>query len=94
MEIEVNKATLSIVHFFCLFGRTYVERKGNALEIRYYLVKGGITMNKIERLIDQLELLEYLLENRLNDEQDKFEENFSQSSFHLLAKLEKMENQL
>lgn len=51
-------------------------------------------MNKIERLIDQLELLEYLLENRLNDEQDKFEENFSQSSFHLLAKLEKMENQL
>ncbi|WP_313890952.1 hypothetical protein [Psychrobacillus sp.] len=51
-------------------------------------------MNKIERLIDQLELLEHLLENRLNDEQDKFEENFSKSSFHLLAKLEKLENKM
>lgn len=51
-------------------------------------------MNKIERLIDQLELLEYLLENRLHDEQDKFEENFSKSSFQLLAKIEKIENKL
>lgn len=51
-------------------------------------------MNKIERLIDQLELLEYLLESRLHDEKENFEENFSQSSFHLLAKIEKMENKL
>ena len=51
-------------------------------------------MNKIERLIDQLELLEYLLENRLNDEQDKFEEDFSKSSFRLLGRIEKIEKKL
>ncbi|WP_185907899.1 hypothetical protein [Psychrobacillus soli] len=51
-------------------------------------------MNKIERIIDQLELLEFLLENRLSDEQDQFEEDFSKSSFRLLGKLEKIENQL
>ncbi|WP_186321418.1 hypothetical protein [Bacillus sp. FJAT-22090] len=51
-------------------------------------------MNKIERIIDQLELLEYLLENRLSDEQDQFEADFSKSSFRLLGKLEKIENQL
>lgn len=51
-------------------------------------------MNKIERLIDQLELLEYLLESRLHDEEDKFEANFSQSSFHLLAKIERMEKRI
>ncbi|MBD7945225.1 MULTISPECIES: hypothetical protein [Psychrobacillus] len=51
-------------------------------------------MNKIERLIDQLELLEYLLENRLNEEQDQFEEDFSKSSFRLLGKMEKLENNM
>lgn len=51
-------------------------------------------MNKIERLIDQLELLEYLLENRLNDEQEQFEEDFSKSSFRLLGQIEKIENKL
>ncbi|MCM3359095.1 MULTISPECIES: hypothetical protein [unclassified Psychrobacillus] len=51
-------------------------------------------MNKIERLIDQLELLEYLLENRLNEEQDQFEEDFSKSSFRLLGKMEKLESNL
>lgn len=51
-------------------------------------------MNKIERLIDQLELLEYLLENRLNEEQDQFKEDFSKSSFRLLGKMEKLESNL
>lgn len=60
----------------------------------YTLKKGEYVMNKIERLIDQLELLEFLLENRLNDEQDKFEEDFSKNSFRLLGKLEKIENKL
>ncbi|MER2170686.1 MAG: hypothetical protein ABS938_08610 [Psychrobacillus psychrodurans] len=51
-------------------------------------------MNKIERLIDQLELLEHLLENRLNEEQDQFEEDFSKSSFRLLGKMERLESNL
>ena len=51
-------------------------------------------MNKIERIIDQLELLEFLLENAINDEQEQFEEDFSKTSFRLLGKLEKIENQL
>ena len=51
-------------------------------------------MNKIERLIDQLELLEYLLENRMNDEKDQFQEDFSRSSFKLLGKIEKIEGKL
>ncbi|MFJ7973877.1 hypothetical protein [Psychrobacillus sp. NPDC096389] len=51
-------------------------------------------MNKIERIIDQLELLEFLLEDRLSDEQEQFEKDFSKSSFRLLGKLEKIENQL
>lgn len=69
-------------------GQVFPKKKGT------YSKKGGIYMNKIERLIDQLELLEYLLENRLHEEQDKFEENFSKTSFHLLAKIEKIENKL
>jgi len=60
----------------------------------YTTKKEEYRMNKIERLIDQLELLEFLLENRLNDEQDKFEEDFSKNSFRLLGKLEKIENKL
>jgi len=59
-----------------------------------YLGKGVMDMNKIERLIDQLELLEYLLENRMNDEQDQFQEDFSRSSFKLLGKIEKIEGKL
>jgi len=51
-------------------------------------------MNKIDKLIDQLELLEHLLESKLNDEQEKFQENFSKTSFRLMAKLEKIENKL
>jgi hypothetical protein len=51
-------------------------------------------MNKIDKLIDQLELLEYLLESKMNDEEEKFQENFSKTSFHLMAKLEKIENKL
>lgn len=51
-------------------------------------------MNKIEKLIDQLVLLEYLLETRLNDEQHKFEEDFSKTSFHLMTKIEKIEKRL
>ncbi len=51
-------------------------------------------MNKIEKLIDQLELLEYLLEDKLNDEQDKFQEDFSRSSFKLLGKIERIEGKL
>ena len=51
-------------------------------------------MNKIDKLIDQLELLEYLLESKMNDEEEKFQENFSKTSFRLMAKLEKIENKL